>query len=370
MNHLSHLLLAMTGTAASMASLHAQSVTATNTTLGSGCGGAYASFYESFVTPGTFDLANASFTMIPSAGGYFVLSSTTAFLAPSAAATVLNLGDDSETTVALSAPMYYPGGSTTSLTVCANGFVSVAAGNGTSYAPVVANFLNGASTGWYNWHDYNPTLAAGGRVKFEQVGAIACVTWDGVWDFNGQSAANANTFQFQFDTATGNVHLVCLAMSGLGNERLVGYSPGGASLDPGSRDLSATLPMAFQTQAADVSPLTVTATTRPITGATWSIDVTGVPAGTTLGVDILGFSDPGFGDLTFLGLPGCGLRASLDLLSAWPPVGSAHAYALGIPPNPALVNFHLYTTAAVFVPGVNAFGALTANGLDGLVGDL
>jgi hypothetical protein len=35
-----------------------------------------------------------------------------------------------------------------------------------------------------------------------------------------------------------------------------------------------------------------------------------------------------------------------------------------------LVNFNLYTTSAVFqVPAVNAFGAITSNGINGKIGD-
>ena len=369
MNHLPRLVLPLVVTAAALNSLAAQ-VTATNTVTGAGCIAAHASFYESFATSAALDLANSSITMIPSAGGYFVLAGTTAYVPPSPSATTLALGDDAETQVSLTAPMIYPGGSTSSLTVCSNGFVSVAAGNGIDYLPSVATFLGAQRTAFWNWHDYNPAAANGGRVKFEQIGAIAYITWDGVWDFNGTTAANANTFQFQFDTGTGMVHLVFQTMSALGNIRLVGYSPGGPSTDPGSVDLSAVLPFGFQTRSVDQPGLTATASTRPITGTAWNIAITNVPATAALGVDILGFTDPGINDLTVLGLPGCGLRAQLDILSPWPPLGASHSYALAIPANPALMNFHLYTTSAVFVPGVNAFGAITANGIDGKLGDI
>ncbi len=370
MNHFPRLVLAMASSAVSIASLAAQSVTATNTVLGAGCIASYASFYESFATSGAFDLANSSITMIPSAGGYFVLAGSSAYVPPSVTATTLALGDDTEAIVALTAPMPFPGGSTNSLAVCSNGYVSVATGNGTAWTPATPAFLGAAQTGWWNWHDYNPAIVAGGRVKFEQVGAIAYVTWDGVWDFQGTTAANANTFQFQFDTSTGFVHLVFQTMSALGNARLVGYSPGGPNANPGSTDLSVALPLSFTVRGADVLPLTVTALTRPVTGTAWNIDVTNVPAAGVLGVDIIGFTDPGLNDLAFLGLPGCGLRTSLDLLSPWTPIGATHSYSLGIPANPAIVNIHLFTTSAVFVAGVNAFGAITGNGLDGKIGDV
>ncbi len=368
MTHLTRILSLAVGTA--LTGMLSAQVTATNTTTGAGCGGAFASFYENFAASAAFDLNNTTLTMIPSAGGYFVFGGTTAYVAPSATATVLTLGDDTEATVTLSAPFAYPGGTTSALTVCSNGYVSVATGNGNAWTPVVATFLAGTQAGWWNWHDYNPSIANGGRVKFEQIGAVAYITWDGVWNFSGTTAANANTFQFQFDTATGMVHLVFQTMSTLGNGRLVGYSPGGANLDPGSMDLSVALQTNFQTRPVDIAPLTVAASTRPLTGTAWSLNVTGVPATATIGVDILGFSDPAINDLAFLGLPGCGIRSSLDLLSPWPPTGASHSYALAIPANPTLLNFHLFTTSAAFVPGANAFGAITANGIDGKLGDI
>lgn len=366
MNHLPRL-FACAASAALSVSLAAQ-VTATNTVVGTGCIAHPASFYEMFATSAAFDLANSTLTMIPSAGGYFVLAGTTTFLAPSAAATTLSLGDDAVATVTLSAPFGYPGGSTSSLVVCSNGYVSVAT-NGNAWTPVPSAFLAAANTGWWAWHDYDPSLAAGGRVKFEQVGSKACITWDGVYDYQGATSANASTFQFQFDTASGMVHIVFQSMSALGNGRLIGYSPAGPSLDPGSVDLSAVLPLSFSVPGVDGLPLTLAASTRPLLGGTWTQTVSEVPANAVLGVDILGTSDPAVSDLTFLGLPGCGLRASLDVLSTWGPLGSTHTFSIGLPANPAWLGLHLYTTAAVFVPGINAYGAITANGIDGLLGN-
>ncbi len=64
-----------------------------------------------------------------------------------------------------------------------------------------------------------------------------------------------------------------------------------------------------------------------------------------------------------------GLRASLDVTSAWLVTGATHAYSLPIPSNPALLNLNLFTTSAVFqFPPVNPLGAITANGLQGKIG--
>jgi hypothetical protein len=343
---------------------------ATNTTLGQGCVRAFASFYENFATSAAFDLSNSGFTMLPAGNGYIVLQALTTYVTPSGAAAVLALTDDSETQVTLSSPFTYPGGSTGALTVCSNGYVSVAAGNGTGFTPSSATMLNAPQTGWWNWHDYNP--AAGGQVKFEQSGGIAYVTFEGVQDFGGSGPATANTFQFQFDTGTGAVHVLFQTMSAGGNGRLVGYSPGGNSSDPGSMDLSAALTGTFNVQAPDVLPLTLAGATRPVLNSSWNLNVTNVPAAGTIGVDIFGLSDPGVVDLGFLGAPGCGARASLDVLNAWIVTGATHGYSLSIPNNPALVNFHVFTQSAVFQPGVNTLlgGVITSNGIDGKIGDL
>lgn len=347
--------------------LAAGTVQASNTTLGNGCQRRSTSFYEAFASSN--DLSNTTLTMIPTGGNYTVQSGGATYLAPSAAATVLPLGDDTEMTVLLANAMPFPGGSTTGLTVCSNGFVSIAPGNGAGTPSGAASLLDALRTAWRVWSDFDPSIPAGGRVKFEQVGPKACVTWDGVWPFGGIGASAANTFQFQFDTSNGNVHMVFQTMSAQNWSTLVGYSPGGPSLDAGPIDISAALATPFTLPATDGLPLTLTASSRPILGATWSLDVTNFPAGATLGVDILGFTDPGLNDLTSIGMPGCGLRSSLDLLSAWGPAGSTHTYLIGLPANPALLNRHLYTTAAMFVPGINAFGAVTANGIDGTLGD-
>ncbi|MCB9876861.1 MAG: hypothetical protein H6835_04580 [Planctomycetes bacterium] len=332
---------------------------------GQGCIRNPASFYES-LSLAAIDLDNSSMTLIPSGGGYFVTQSNPVFLPPSAAAIVLPLGDDTGVAVPLSAPMSYPGGSTSTLHVNSNGVVSMAAGNNTApLGPIT--LLDQPATAYFVQSDFDPSLLFGGRVKFEQVGAKACVTWDGVWAFGGGSST-ASTFQLQFDTSTGNVHYVFLGLETIWG-LIVGYSPGGASYDGGAIDISARLATSFQLPAVDGLPLTVTPASRPIIGTAWTMDVTNFPPASTLGVDIIGLVDPGIDDLASIGMPGCGLRSSLEVVSPWTPFGVLHSYAIGLPANPALIGIQLHTTSAVFVPGVNAFGAITGNGVTGLLGD-
>jgi hypothetical protein len=348
-------------------------VLATNTTTGAGCiTVADASSYENFATAAAFDLGNSAITLLRTPTGYTAVPGVTTYQAPSGTAQVLALTDDSEASVTLSQAMPFSStSSTNTLTVCSNGFISSGSGNGTAFTPAPAAFLAGPRAWWsVRWHDYNPSIAGSGQVKFEQIGTVAYVTWDGVWDFGGATAANANTFQAQFDVVTGTVHFVYQTLSGLGNGCLVGYSDPGASADPGSIDISALLPATFPAAVFAVAPLTLTAATRPIIGTNWNLSVSNVPPTTALGVDIFGLSDPAIADLGFLGMPTCGLRASLDLLNAWLPAGNTHAYSFAVPNNPAILNVHLFTTSAAFQnPPVNAFGAITSNGIDGRIGD-
>jgi hypothetical protein len=347
---------------------------ATNTTLGQGCVSvADVSSYELFATSAGFDLASSGISLIHTGSGYLAIPLSAPYVAPSGSASVLALTDDSETTVTLSQPMRVGAtGSTTTLTVCSNGFISAATGNGTGFTPAAATFLNGPQAWWsLCWHDYNPAIAGSGQVKFEQIGNIAYITWDGVWDFGGTSVADANTMQAQFDVTTGSVNYVYQTTSVNGNARLVGFSDGGASNDPGSMDISAALPATYSAATFRVLPLTLAAGSRPVTGTSWNLNVSNVPAAGLVGVDLFGFADPNVPDLSLLGLgqAGCQLRSTLDALLPYITTGNTHSYSFAIPANPALINFHLFTQSAVLTLP-NLANTLTTGGIDGRVGDL
>src|SRR5262249_54483971 len=156
----------------------------------------------------------------------------------------------------------------------------------------------------------------------------------GVWDFGGTSAGNASTWQLQFDESGGNVSWVWGTMSPLGGISntgfLVGYSPGGASIDPGTRDLSATMP--FSTGSGDRIPLDLSRTGRPILGGPFTLQIGNMPAGTPLAVFVLGFNqnNPGI-DLTPLGMAGCSQYVSLDVSLIALPTGASVPFTLNIP---------------------------------------
>ncbi|HEX6812916.1 MAG TPA: hypothetical protein VF384_14930 [Planctomycetota bacterium] len=344
---------------------------ATNTVLGQGCVRQFASFYENFSTSSSFDLANTAMTLIPSGSGYLGIQAGAFLPVGSVSAPVtLTLGDDAAVTQAF-ATGSFPGA--TGLTVCSNGFISLAPGNGTTYTPVVATLLNDPQTSFRSWHDFNPTLPGSGQVKWEESAAVVVVTWDGVWDYGGTSAADASTLQFQF-YPSGEVVMAWGTMSTIGASgtgHLVGYSPGGPNGDPGNSDLSTIGTAPIVTASPDILPLALAASTRPVTGTNWNLTTSQIPANGVVGLDIFGLADPAVPDLAFLGMPGCQLRTTLDVMNAWIVTGATHNYSFAVPALPSLLNVHVFTQSAVFqVPSVNPFGAITSNGVGGKIGDI
>jgi hypothetical protein len=326
------------------------------------------SFYENFPTPAALDLANTqAFTMTPVAGGYSVTAGTSPYLPPSASATSLALTDDTEVTVALTTPFPFCGSSTSALTVCSNGFVSVATGNGTSFTPFVPALLGAPQTGWWNWHDYNPAAVGSGAIKFEEVAGVAYVTWDGVYDFMGTTPANANTFQFQF-TPGGVVHLVYGAMSTRGtNGFLVGFSRGGPSVDPGNSDLSgAGLPTSIC--CTDLLPLSLTASARPIAGSNMTLLSTNIPAGSPFGAIMVGLAQfPSGIPLASIGMPGCfQYHDNLASYLIVPVTGTS--MATNVPLLNPVVNFPGATIYAQSAFYTGSPLAVSSNGLRLLIG--
>ena len=334
---------------------------------GTGCYDGRASFYEVITNPANFDLSNSSFTMVPTAsGGFVVTAGLTPFVPPTANALVLPMGDDSTFLVSLAAPFPIPSGTTQSLEVCSNGYVSTVSGNGQSAVINVVGFLNAVATSWRNWHDYDPS--AGGQVLFEEAAGVAYVTWDQVPDWN--VPGSASTWQFQFDTSNGFVTYAFQQMSltgsgGGGNGHLIGYSPGGASLDPGGIDLSAAIPASFTILGFDLFDLKVDASSRPILGTSITLDTTNVPPSSGIGLQLLGFVpiNPGI-DLGVIGMPNCRAYVQFLVANVIVPSGGTAAFPLSIPGTVGLAGAQLFAQSAMFAAGVNAFGAVSSNGVE------
>lgn len=350
---------------------------AEHTPYGSGCYTAFTSFYEE-LPASAFDLAGTSMSMVFTGQGYAMQAGNRPFVAPGPAATALGLLDDSEATVPLSAALPFPGGATVALTVCSNGYVSAGPGNGVAFDPDPAAMLAAPVTGWWNWHDFNPTAPGSGAVKFEEVAGIAYVTWDAVYSYG---TSHAETFQLQFELANGSVHFVWTTLGGVGNEYLVGYSPGGASDDPGPRDLSQALPATFATAVADQRALSLTAAPAPLPGAVVTWTTSAIPelvvgSGVHVALHVLSLTAlpaPGI-DLGLLGASGCAaLLGSLDSTQAMVATSSTQTVTFTVPPGTPVGTQFFAQSIALFTPfalpnGQNALGLSTSNALAAHVG--
>jgi hypothetical protein len=90
-----------------------------------------------------------------------------------------------------------------------------------------------------------------------------------------------------------------------------------------------------------------------------------------LGADIIGLTDPNLPDLSFfgLGLPGCQLRANLDVLNVWFSAGASRTWSFTIPPSPSLNNFQLFMQSAC-LGNASLAETITSNGIRGNIGNL
>jgi serine protease AprX len=335
---------------------------ATVTSIGTGCGGSPGCPDGVYEFP-SFDLANSAFTLDYNAGNYTLVPAAGTWIAP--AGTNLALGDDTEVTQALAFSLPSPGGATSSIRICSNGWVTSGTyTGGSNYVPTVATFLTNHM--WAAlWRDLNP--AAGGAVWFDGDSSRAVITWSGVPNFG--AAGTSSTFQMQF-WASGDVHVIYQGISVVG-DYLVGYSKANAS-DPGSTDLSASLNAGIGVCGVPVPPVpsvALNASARPITGTTFNLVTTNAPTGTLLGLSILSLNQitPPL-DLGFLGMLGCSLYQQLDVVDVFPIVGSTGQRSFTVPNVAALAGTVVRNQAATATPGINSFGFVTSNGLVMTVG--
>lgn len=332
--------------------------------IGTGCGGSGVVCTEALYEL-SFDMSNSSFTLDYNAGEYTLVPGVGTWVAPSGV--TLSLSDDDDETRVIPFTFSYPGGSTTSLTVCSNGFVSPAS-NGTEWAPNVWTFLTGLPRWAPLWHDLNPSANGSGPVRFDANASRAIVSWDGVEYYGSNSTA---TFQIQF-WANGDVHVVYQNVASGGNGYLIGYSVGGGAADPGPTDISASLNAGLTVCSSagnSVPDIALYSSNRPIVGTTIDLITTNTPATSVSGLSILSLTSiPGGIDLTFLGMPSCFVYQNLDVIDLFPVSGGSGQRSFSFPNDPSLSGVVLLNQAAVIVPGINAFNMITTNGLELLVG--
>lgn len=331
------------------------------TTLGTGCYRLSPAFYEEFPT-GTFDLNGWSMRIAPDAFGQQEVTAAGFFVWPSPAAVALPLGDETDAPLNLPTPFPYPGGSTSQLVVCSNGYVSVGYGNGVGNQVAGANWLQAQRWIWGTWHDFDPS--AGGSVRAESIGNVTYITW---LDVPTKNFADFNIWQLQFDRQTGSVTWAWVHLSGIG-DYLVGSNRGLGSQNLGSFDLTALLPGGFRVGTDNYQPMVLSGT-APTFGGTATFTTTAIPATASVLLQVVGLTPHAQGlDLSSFGMPGCRQYASADAVFILLPSGGQAVYSIGIPNDLGLQGLPLVAQTLAFAPGLNAVGVLASNGVHAVVG--
>jgi hypothetical protein len=340
---------------------------AMNVSYGAGCYNSAASFYE-FFPAATFDLSGQTLTLQPASPGYVVSSAPlSSFFTPVAPS--LGLTDDSlSPAITLPAAFPYPGGSTTSIIVHSNGQVFLNAPAVADYDPEVADFLlNGANLGV--WNDFNPAAPGSGNihVDIDAVNLIAYVTWNGVYNFG---TTLANTWQVALwlsgSASPGKAEMRFQSFnntSTLSQVAICGFTPGASANDPGTRDISATVP--FVTPG-EIHALTLSAAPAPTLGTPVTWTVGNVPATAYFSAHVMNYASiaaPGL-DLGYLGAAGCNQLIALGGASSLLIYGAPTAtLTITMPTNPSWIGVSVFSQGASFVPGVNPLGVLTSNAI-------
>ena len=336
---------------------------------GTGCIAVTGNAHE-LLPAGNFDLAGKAFVATRNGNHYSLLESTTASIVPpSATAQLLPLGDDDALTVNLSAQMPIPGSTTNQLTVCSNGIVTLGpVSNTIAFAPSTSDFLT-----WPRpavapmWHDFQPNATGSGSIKFEEIGGIAYLTWDDVYNW-GQ--VTGETFQVQFDVATGDITVVYASNhNNIGNDYLVGVTAGGPLTNPGGYDLSVVLQSGVDVFDAESSPLQLSGD-RPQLGTQWNLLTQNVDSLSPINIVFFGTMRSSGIPLATIGLqaPGCFIWLGDALASRTSGVnGGQSAATLAIPSNPALIGAAI-TAQSACLTTVNPGGLLMSNGIEGRLG--
>ena len=332
---------------------------ATITDLGGSCGDCDSVIYELFTTTG-FDLAGNSMTLTYTGGSYTASSGLGTYQTPTGSP--LSLGDDSTTNVTLPFALPYPGGSTTDLEVCSNGYISPEGGNGADWTPTVGELLGGSPRWALAWHDLNPSNSASGDVLVDSSPAGVTITFDGVSNYSG---GGPNTFQVQF-LPNGTVHLFWQSMTLAGNDWIVGWCPGGGPDDPGATDLSMDLPASINLCATSQGgAVAMSSSARPVIGTSIDLTTSGIAAGSPFGAFIMSFGQalPAI-PLDAIGMPGCVYHgAGPDLHVPFSNPGSSWSVTVPIPNVPEITGFGVVTQSFVYSPPLTPLGLVASNGL-------
>lgn len=315
-------------------------------------------FYEHFVSPNAIDLSNTAFLVSPNGVGGWTVTPTTGFYTPTSPP--IPTGDDWVTgPFALPWTWTWSNGSTNSIDVSSNGFIWLNSGNFNSRccSGDPWQLLADPASICGHWTDLNPNQGGTIHVDTDPTTLDVHVTWINVAEYG--TSGSSNSFQITL-SPNGSFRLSYQNVGAQFHDTLTGFSPGNVIADPGSIDLSATIP--FDTGAGGTPlGLDTVGNSRPQIGTTFVLELTNVAPGSVLGFLVLGLTQyqPGI-DLGPLGMPGCTLFASLDGVQAFPLVPQPQ-FGLALPNNTALVGYQAYAQGATLTPGLNPLGLVVSN---------
>jgi hypothetical protein len=336
---------------------------ATATKYGSGCP-RNGTVYEAFVD--NVDLANSSVRFLRTGSGYVTIPGNG--FDNSYASAVVGVGDDSiHQGLALGFSFPFEGTTITTVDLSSNGYLWAATNSSSIYYPAIVDFLSQDRRIAPYWRDlYVP---GGGALYWDTTPTFAMATWVGVPNY--PNTGPPNTVQVKL-YATGDIEFNYGALDPLNpvtsDITVVGFTEGNGAADPGSVDLSATLPgLTVGTAGSIPLALDPAPGSLPHIGSAFQMDVSSIPASASLGFMLLslGQSPLGF-DLSPFGLPmGCTgyvvlAAASTQAFLVTPPTGQ---FMFNIPNNAGLVPLDVYAQVAVLpVPGAPV-PAIVSNGL-------
>lgn len=336
---------------------------ATNTSYGAGCYARSATWYELF---GTFDLANTSILLVPNGSGYTMIPGTpTAFVHTVPG---LALTDDSIGTLALPSAFNYPGGSTTSLSICSNGYIWTQPNALADYSPTAAELFTNPARYCPLWCDLLPDGATNVNNVFAQVDTVnnkAYVTWVNVPTYALGGTVN---MQLEFDLTSGTVNYTFGAVTLPSIVALTGWTPGSgfSTVNLGSMDVSASLP-SFSTFSPETLPLALSASATPVIGRTITYTTSNVPA-TGISAQLISLIqvNPGIG---LPGAPGClqlvDLPTAVTILMFGSPTAT---FNFTVPNNAMFAGLPLFLQSASIDPTANLLGIITSDGIRSLIG--
>jgi hypothetical protein len=369
--------------------------------IGAGCGGSPSGFYELHRHTQTYDLSSpgqvdglSGLRLIPD-----VYPGTTRYTVVGGASPVDlvngvtgvadNTGDDAAFPFTLPASFDYPGGTTTVIRPCTNGYIwldPAQTATGGDFSCTLVEWLgNAAAMARFApcWHDFhagrNTVSNPGSGLYARNVGSVCLVTWNEVGSFDVTTGDNEkHTFQCAIDTATGIVEFRYGAMTTITADTLddgvlfgnpdfmnciTGFTRGQVggvpSVDPQSRDLSIERPFSTMIEGT-TSNMGLTAVSTPAPapahypgrmhgGQAISWNTNNVPAGALLGVLVVDVvaSRPGLAGPGLVTAQNCRISTSLNPLLAQidlnPAASVTGTFSILVPGgyNPGLVGFQI-----------------------------